>query len=201
MSRHLAVEQRVYIDAVIAELASYTKTLSLLLIHSQNISPEAVDGDHTNPEQPLTLGAECLLLGERREEALQTYDALQKLPKSDVRYYWISLFICSHLKAQSVYLALAYYAFALGRYDDSLSHTSSVKYDGLVSSANASNVGSLSSALSVPFSQNSRTTTGSAIGSFSPSTIMSDSDVNGERIWAITERIRGKCLQGESCFS
>lgn len=88
-SCRLAVEQRRYIGPVVAELASHTQALSLLLIRSQQITPEAVDGDHTNPDQPLTLGAECLLLEERREEAEQIYEALQKLPKTDVRYYLI----------------------------------------------------------------------------------------------------------------
>jgi hypothetical protein len=82
----LAAAQRVYTHLDLAELASHTQVLSLLLIRSQEVTPEAVDGDHTNPEQPLTLGAECLVLEERREEAKQGYHALQKLPKNDVRW-------------------------------------------------------------------------------------------------------------------
>ena len=58
------------------------------------------------------------------------------------------------------------------------------------------NSGSISSALSVPASHNSRTTTGSA-GSFAPSVAVTDTDISDGKVWAITERIRGKCLQGE----
>lgn len=92
-----AAEQRLYIHSGLAEVASQTHALSLLLIRSQEVTPEALDGDHTDPEQPLTLGAECLLLEERQGEAQQGYVALQKLPKSDVCCYLVSLFIEGHL--------------------------------------------------------------------------------------------------------
>lgn len=69
----------------LADIASCTQALSLLLIRSPETSSEALDGDHTDPSEPLTLGEECLLPEERREEARINYKALQDLVKNEVR--------------------------------------------------------------------------------------------------------------------
>ena len=75
-----------YATPEIAEIASHTQAISLFLIRAQRATAEALDGDHTNPKQPLTLGDECLLPEERRDEALSCYSSLTELPKSDVSY-------------------------------------------------------------------------------------------------------------------
>ncbi|KAF8582936.1 hypothetical protein K439DRAFT_1634845 [Ramaria rubella] len=165
-------------DHELAEIASHTQALSLLVIRTRQTTPEALDGDHTHPAHPLTLGKECLLREERHQEAQLGYDALQKLPKSD-----------------AVSLALAYYAYAFARYEDALSHLSLVNFDEHASSLNASNVGSASSTLSAPLSHDSRTTI-SAAGSYVPPVAALDTDIKEGKMWRVSERIRGRCLQG-----
>ncbi|KIJ47909.1 hypothetical protein M422DRAFT_45616 [Sphaerobolus stellatus SS14] len=158
----------------VAEVASHTQALSLLLIRAQNTSPEALDGDQTHPAEPLTLGEECLLPEERKEEARSGYNELQKLAKNE-----------------TVHLALAYYAFSLGFYSDVLQHLTSVNFEDAISPINASNVGSVSTMLSVPVSQTSGPTTG-----YASSLAELDHSLKDGRIWRLTELIRGKCLQG-----
>ncbi|KAF8530061.1 hypothetical protein BU17DRAFT_72839 [Hysterangium stoloniferum] len=165
----------------IAEVASYTQALSLLLLRSQFGSPEALDG-YTDPTEPLQLGAECSLPDERKDEARMGYELLQKLNESE-----------------SVRLALSYYAFALGRFQDALEHLSLVEFEELTSSVNASNVGSVSTTLSVPMSYGTEATgatAGSAAASFTPSIAALDSGVKNGELWRITQLIRGKYIQG-----
>lgn len=68
----------------IADIALHTQALSLLLLRPQEATPEALDGDHTQPDEPLALGAECLLCEEYRDEAFAGYQALQNLTKDEV---------------------------------------------------------------------------------------------------------------------
>ena len=173
----------------IAEVTSHTHALALLLIRSQEVTSEALDGDHTHPEHPLALGAECLLLEERRHEGQQAYDALIQLPKSNVRRQVIPPYHLNFTSQQSVYLTLAYYAYALGRYDVALSHLSSVSFDELA------NVGPVPSTLSVPVPHATGSTTGSA-ASIVPSVTLTDADIIDGKVWTIIELIRGRCLQG-----
>ena len=66
-----------------ANVASQTQALALLLLplgdstaSGDSISPEVLDGDVSDPTMPLRLGSECVLLKERREEALGCLNAL-----------------------------------------------------------------------------------------------------------------------------
>ena len=67
----------------VAELASQTQALSLLLSANAN----SLDGGDVGSQGPLALGDECLLSEERMDEARVGYDSLRQLDasRSDVR--------------------------------------------------------------------------------------------------------------------
>ncbi|KAI5983730.1 hypothetical protein EDC04DRAFT_3008055 [Pisolithus marmoratus] len=163
----------------VAEIAAQTRLLSLLL--GANSADEDVLGNEQDGE--LRLGEECMLAPERVEEATGGYQTLQNLENSN--------------PTDSLHLALAYYAYALGRPEECLGHLS--KVSKLVDAQSHIPV--------TPSSQTEKHTLqvpGSTTGLSSPltgsfvSTISSPStpDISNGRIWAITESLRSICLQG-----
>ena len=66
----------------IAELASQTQALAILLSSTQGTSLD-VDGNRFDDSNPLALGEECVLLEERIAEASQGYNVLTRLSGSN----------------------------------------------------------------------------------------------------------------------
>ncbi|KZS95292.1 TPR-like protein [Sistotremastrum niveocremeum HHB9708] len=165
------------------DLAEKTQMLSLLMLRNAGNTDDDKDGVGEHTRGPLHLGDECTLREERREEAAEAYDQLRNKEKTDA--------------VSRTHLLLAYYAYALHGSDPCLSHLERV--DFAVSSEAAS-------LLTVP--QQSRTSTlavslsiqsgYSAAGSISPSFEALDPQLKDGVVWEITERIRGRCLQGMS---
>jgi hypothetical protein len=79
----------------VAEVASQTQALSLLLDAGRTQHEYELDSLSSSTKGPLDLGNECVLLEERFQEAEVGYQILKKLPQSDVRA--ISLFIGPYL--------------------------------------------------------------------------------------------------------
>jgi hypothetical protein len=173
----------------IAEIANRTQALALLLgIVQDKIGSES-----------LTLGNECVLPQERIEEAEDGYKALKNLKSSnfDVRSKQVSS--CANpltLTLQTLNFALAYYAYALGRPSQCLSHLAKIP-----------DMDNISSHIPVPPSNGpSADTTQSISGTVAISTASSGgyvsldtssiSQVKDGRAWAMTETVRSLCLQG-----
>ncbi|EPQ53258.1 hypothetical protein GLOTRDRAFT_140119 [Gloeophyllum trabeum ATCC 11539] len=165
----------------VAEVASQTQNLGLLL--SGSLENKASDGQET-PYGCLHLGDECVLPEDRLEDARAGYEALKKLnaPNYD-----------------SLKLALAYYAYSLGRPEECLSYIASVP-----------NISDLQSRLTPPASMRSEAATlqipstraDTPASSWGGSVASHDSasagfpDINDGRAWALTESIRSVCLEG-----
>lgn len=81
----------------------------------------------------------------------------------------------------------------MGLYTESIAHLTSVNYEEALIPRNASNVGSVSTMLSVPISQLSA---GSGSGGYTPSLAELDNSLKEGKIWRLTQLIRGKCLEG-----
>lgn len=164
----------------VAEIAAQTRLLSLLL--GANSVDEDVSGNEQDGE--LRLGEECMLAPERVEEATVGYQTLQNLESSN--------------PSDSLQLALAYYAYALGRPEECLAHLS--KVSKLVDAQSRIPVAPSNRAdctLQVPGSvtASSSPLTGSFVSVVSPQSLP---DISNGRAWAITESIRSICLQGMS---
>ncbi|KAI0052228.1 TPR-like protein [Auriscalpium vulgare] len=170
----------------IAEIANQTQALALLIAGGS--TDAELDGDARDANAPLALADECMLAQEHEEEANTGYEALKHLeaesPKSD-----------------SLKLALAYYAYSLGRFEDCLSYLGHVR--DLANAQSMLNptdsVRSAASTLQVPSVSGETSSAGSFIGSFaSLDSSSSIAEIADGKAWAATEVIRSVCLQGMS---
>ncbi|GJJ14235.1 hypothetical protein Clacol_008498 [Clathrus columnatus] len=159
----------------VAEIASHTQSLCLLLSRSNPPTLESLDDDRTIPHEPLSLGDECLLQEDQKEGCLLGYQSLKNITPSD-----------------SSCLTMAFYAFASGSFMDALQHLALVNFDNLPSFVNASNTGTGSTMMSFPISYDSSGT----VSSFLSSLPSLEADMKAGRLWRIVELIRGRCLQG-----
>ncbi|KAG8215730.1 hypothetical protein J3R82DRAFT_7623 [Butyriboletus roseoflavus] len=161
----------------LAEITSQTQALSILL------SANTVDEDQlgSEPDGQLRLASECMLLPERIQEATAGYEVLKKLQST---------------RSDSLLLALAFYAYALGKPSECLEYLVKVPVisDAQSHIPRSSTVRSEASTLqpgSVPDSSTSWT--GSFLSAESPP---STTNIVDGRAWATTESIRSFCLQG-----
>ncbi|KAI0795798.1 hypothetical protein C8Q75DRAFT_802874 [Abortiporus biennis] len=166
----------------VAELASQTQALSLLL--AANNKDGSMDGNELSSGGQLELGDECLLPDERVSEGTEGYNALKGLIGSN---------------SDSIGLAVAYYAYALGHPSECLSLLNQTKDLTNVQSRipNTGTIRSNSSTLQVPGS-GADSSSSSWTGSFvtSTSSVTSIPDITDGRAWATTECIRSACLKG-----
>ncbi|KAG6372063.1 hypothetical protein JVT61DRAFT_8771 [Boletus reticuloceps] len=162
----------------VAEIASQTQALSIWL------SANATDEDQlgSEPDEQLCLESECMLLPERVQEATPGYEALQKLQST---------------RSDSLFFALAYYAYALGEPSQCLDYLS--KVPGISDAQGhiplSSTVRSDGSTLHPPGSTTDTSTswTGTFVSAEIPP---STTNIIDGRAWAIAESIRSICLQG-----
>ncbi|KAG1743800.1 hypothetical protein EDB19DRAFT_1697006 [Suillus lakei] len=162
----------------VAEVASQTQALFLLL----GADTEDVDQLGLEDDNELVLGDECLLPLERIEEARSGYETLRSLDSKNF---------------DSLQLALAFYAYALGQFPECLSYFSQVPklLEAQSHIPPSFTTRSDNSALQVPGSiaDTSSSWTGSFISADAPG---STTDIKDGRAWAIIESIRSTCLQG-----
>ncbi|KAH7922423.1 hypothetical protein BV22DRAFT_1197440 [Leucogyrophana mollusca] len=162
----------------VAEVASQTQALSLLL--GANVKDEDQYGNEL--DDALILTGDCTLPEERIEEARGGYEGLMKLETKNL---------------DSLHLALAYYAYALGQPSDCLSHLEKVPklLDAQSHIPSSSTTRSDGSALQLPGSTTETSTswTGSFVTVDSSASI---ADIKDGRAWAMAESIRSICLQG-----
>ncbi|KAG1824098.1 hypothetical protein EV424DRAFT_1396074 [Suillus variegatus] len=162
----------------VAEVASQTQALFLLLgADTQNVDQLGLEND-----DELVLGDECLLPPERIEEARGGYETLKSLDSKNF---------------DSLHLALALYAYALGQFSECLSYLSKVPklLEAQSHIPPSFTTRSDNSALQIPGSiaETSSSWTGSFVSADYPG---STADIKDGRAWAITESIRSTCLQG-----
>ncbi|KIK96970.1 hypothetical protein PAXRUDRAFT_137268 [Paxillus rubicundulus Ve08.2h10] len=162
----------------VADVAFQTQVLSELL--ATNATDE--DSLGSEPDSEFRLGEECILRLEQIEKATVGYEALKQL---EGRH------------SDSLALALAYYAYAMGRPFECLDRLSGVPQ--LLDAQSHIPCSSTSrpdpSALQVPGP--TADTSSSWTGSFlSAESFAAMSDINDGRAWAMTESIRSVCLQG-----
>ncbi|KAG2136578.1 uncharacterized protein EDB93DRAFT_1168404 [Suillus bovinus] len=165
----------------VAEVASQTQAIFLLLgADTENVDQLGLEND-----DELVLGDECLLPPERIEEARGGYEILKSLDSKNF---------------DSLHLALALYAYALGQFSECLSYLSQVPklLEAQTHIPPSFTTRSDNSALQVSGSvtETSSSWTGSFVSADSPG---STADVKDGRAWAIIESIRSTCLQG-MCF-
>ncbi|KAL4247865.1 hypothetical protein ABKN59_007479 [Abortiporus biennis] len=144
----------------VAELASQTQALSLLL--AANNKDGSMDGNELSSGGQLELGDECLLPDERVSEGTEGYNALKGLIGSN---------------SDSIGLAVAYYAYALGHPSECLSLLNQTK-DLTNVQSRIPNTGTIRSFVT------------------STSSVASIPDITDGRAWATTECIRSACLKG-----
>ncbi|KAF9240835.1 hypothetical protein BU15DRAFT_87417 [Melanogaster broomeanus] len=155
----------------VAEVASQTQALSILL--GANATNEDQLG--SEPDDEFRLGYECILLPERMEEATGGCETLKKL---ESKY------------SDSLVLALAYYAYALGKPSECLAHLSRAPslLDVQTHIPISSTTRSDNSALQVPGSTTD--TSSSWTGSFLSAELSSSTnDIKSGRAWAMTESV------------
>ncbi|KAF8907603.1 hypothetical protein CPB84DRAFT_1768330 [Gymnopilus junonius] len=128
------------------------------------------------------LEGECILDPERFEEAEAGYETLQTLQSS---------------RFDTLYFALAYYAYALGNPKDCLQHLA--KVPELLQFLNhiPSNDSTRSNGLLAPSTYAPSSTT-SFSGSFTSIADFTTGEVRDGRAWAMAETIRSLCLKGMS---
>ncbi|KAL4066373.1 hypothetical protein V8B97DRAFT_1041251 [Scleroderma yunnanense] len=164
----------------VAEIASQTRLLALLL------GANTTDEDEMGNEKGdiLRVGDGCILAPERVQEASEGYQALMRLDSKHT---------------DSLYLALAHYAYALGRPEECIAHLAKVQalVDAQSHIPTASTTRSDPSSLQVPGTNTGTSSplTGSFVSAISPP---STTDISDGRAWAITESLRSICLQGMS---
>ncbi|TCD70384.1 hypothetical protein EIP91_003737 [Steccherinum ochraceum] len=169
----------------VSELASQTQALAILLSSDTQSTSLDVDGNRFDDNDPLSLGQECVLFEERMAEASQGYNILKGIGGSNT---------------ESIKLAVAYYAYALGQPSECLSLLSQVKD---ITDTNAHIPASISarsqlSGLQIPGS-GADSSSSSWTGSFTSSpSLGSVPDIENGRSWAMTECTRSICLQGMS---
>ncbi|KAF9221151.1 TPR-like protein [Gyrodon lividus] len=162
----------------VAKIAFQTHALSELL----GVNATNEDQLGSEPDNEFRLGDECILLPEQIETATGGYETLKKLESRH---------------SDSLALALAYYAYALGQPSECLTHLSRVPQllDAQSHIPVSSTTRSDASALQVPGSTTdmSSSWTGSFLSAESSASI---TDIKDGRAWAMTESIRSVCLQG-----
>ncbi|KAI0084572.1 hypothetical protein BDY19DRAFT_898280 [Irpex rosettiformis] len=162
----------------VAELASQTQAISLLLIAQDEDKPS---------KSPIAFGEECTLPQERVEEATAGYATLRSLRTAE---------------KDPVKLCLAYYAFALGRPSECLSILETVKELTDVSTRVLSyntmheDGGSLQLPDSVASSSTSRT--GSFVSVWTTGSAGTPAEIADGRSWGMIEAVRSITLQGMS---
>ncbi|KAH8105236.1 hypothetical protein BXZ70DRAFT_919975 [Cristinia sonorae] len=167
----------------VAELASQTQALAILLSSNTKTTSLDVDGNHFDESDPLALGQECILLEERIVEGTQGYSILHSLTGSNT---------------ESIKLAVAYYAYALGQPSECLSYLSQVKdLLDIESHIPTPSTRSHLSALQVPHA-GADSSASSWTGSFTTAPPGSAPDIENGKSWAMTESMRSVCLQGMS---
>ncbi|KIJ19657.1 hypothetical protein PAXINDRAFT_174968 [Paxillus involutus ATCC 200175] len=162
----------------VADVAFQTQVLSGLL--ATNATNEDCLG--SEPDSEFRLGQECILLPEQIEKAASGYEVLKQLESRH---------------SDSLALALAYHAYAMGRPSECLDRLSGVPQllDAQSHIPGSSTPQPDPSVLQVPGSTTN--TSSSWTGSFlstGPSASMND--ISDGRAWAMTESIRSVCLQG-----
>lgn len=186
----------------VSELASQNYGLALLL--ASNSLNE--DEDYASVRDfSVELGDESVLPPERIEEAVEGYETLKKLQSanSDVRvnnpFSPPSCVLKSLFLIQSVSFALAYYAYALGRPSDCLSHLAQVPDFSQIQAfvpKTATASSSTSNLLTIPGSTAPASASSSVTGGFPSFIDPSVAEVRDGRGWALTETFRSLCLQG-----
>lgn len=175
-----------------SEVASQTQAISLLLVasrHSGAINPSALDCDCINQEEVFNSPGECTLSPERVSEARVALATLDKVTPNAAN--------------ASISLAKAYILLALGETQHCIDVLSRVDFEvethipttmSIPNSA-ASSLGT-SSGLSALESVLSKS--GTLAGSVAVTNLgrRLDVEVGEGKVWAVTERIRGKCLEG-----
>ncbi|CAL1702635.1 unnamed protein product [Somion occarium] len=158
-----------------------TQALSLLL--AANATDRSLDGNEVSEEGPLALGEECMLPEERIPEGLAGYTTLQNMEGSNT---------------DSIRLAVAYYAYALGRPSECLSILAEAKdltdVQSYIPGSGRPRSGSLT--LQVPSGGAVASSASSWTGSFAAIPAVPPSpDIGDGRAWATVECIRSICLQ------
>ncbi|TFK51537.1 hypothetical protein OE88DRAFT_1659604 [Heliocybe sulcata] len=166
----------------IAEIAAQTQNLGLLL--GGGLESKELDGLET-PYGCLDLGDECVVPEGRLEDAKAGYDTLKKLESSNL---------------DSLKLALAYYAYALGRPEECLSYIASVPN---LSDFQSRVTPPATMRSEAPSLQVSGTRSDTPASSWAGSIASHESpggcpDIGDGRAWALTESIRSVCLEGMS---
>ncbi|KZV70944.1 TPR-like protein [Peniophora sp. CONT] len=184
----------------VVEVASQTQAIALLV--AGGVKDEDLDGVDG---EGLDCGEECVVDGGRRDEAKQAYEALKSYGGSEQ-------------PSDSRHLALAYAAYALTLYTESLSHLSAVR-DLAEAQSRLQPFQSIRSAATTSTSAtttgNSTTTTGNetsgssfVTNGFTSSFVSLDTaggsggdgasiaEISNGNTWAAAEVIRSVCLQG-----
>jgi hypothetical protein len=198
-----------------------TQALALLMLSpSQSISPEALDGEVGDVSEPLPLKSEGVLRIERRDEALECLNALGSAnEKSHSKEVSLCDMVCSHpfvnvrMDSQSILLARAHYAYALGNPSECLSLLSQVDFTSFEVRTGITPLQASSQApatvSSMPTGESATSNiepvlfrTVSASGSMGVGSTTRHLEVESavERTWRITEMVRGKCEEGEYPF-
>ncbi|THH06231.1 hypothetical protein EW145_g4227 [Phellinidium pouzarii] len=151
----------------VPEAASQTHYLSLLLSSTAQISKE-LDGSEIVEIDPFSLGNECILVEERREEVQKAYEALQLLKSSD----------------EFVKQSMAFLAYALNRPSECLEHVSGVVF--------ASKLTSIYPAFSVTSSGEK------ADNPSISSMLLLPKEIEDQDAWILMEALQGFCLEGTS---
>ncbi|KAJ3518357.1 hypothetical protein NM688_g9449 [Phlebia brevispora] len=168
--------------ADVAELVSQTQALSLLLAAKQK--DQHPDRDEDRRPNDLALEDESILPEERTQEGSEGYAVLKGLNSN---------------KSDPVVVALAYYAYALGRPSECLELLASVKDLGDVQARMAAYGTMRSDPLTIQVPVTGADSSYSRTGSLtSVATTLTETDVNDGRAWAATECVRSICLRGMS---
>lgn len=171
----------------IAEIALQTRTLYLLL--GSNLTDDDHDDTQNDAIWPLLLADTSILPEERKEEATEVYNALQRLQTSN---------------HDTLHLTLAYFAYALGDPSACIEYVEKVSDIGNVTNhipnpANTSANGSqLQPPTPVTHSSSSSSWTGSFVSDYSALSIQCPPEIAEGKTWALIESIRGLCLKGMS---
>ncbi|KAG8935289.1 hypothetical protein FRC01_003040 [Tulasnella sp. 417] len=179
----------------LATVAQETRDLSLLLVASgpapTSFSPSDFDFDCSESDNVFNRGDEYVLFGERQASAKQILATLLKADATD----------------DCIPLARAYVQFAIKDSKDCLETLSRVDFDGPTPSISAtgsnlsapgSAFGSLGTSSGLSALEAAISRTGSLAGSVGLTELSKrlDAEVGEGKVWHVTERIRGRCLQG-----
>ena len=177
----------------VSEVASRTRDLALLLA-TDKLDEDEDELDLDRPQ--LHLDQECLLPTRRVADAQAGYLALQGLDASafDVRSYLHSAVPFLSCGYQTIYFALAYYAYALGNFSDCLQYLGKIPqllhFQNHI--PNPSSTRSTAQTLNPPSTYSSA----SFAASFTSVVDTTVPEVRDGRGWAMAETFRSLCLQG-----